>query len=65
LRHWRHLDEVEITITCNVKGFGQRLYAELFAVLIDKADFPGPDTFIDPWLVRCRCTGYAASLLGD
>jgi hypothetical protein len=46
-----------------VKGFGQRLYAELLAFFIDKTDFPSTDTFIDPGLVRCRCTGYAASLL--
>jgi hypothetical protein len=63
LRHGRHFHEIKITFTGNVKGFGQRLYAELLALFIDKTDFPSTDTFIDPGLVRCRCTGYAASLL--
>jgi hypothetical protein len=63
LRHGRDFDQVEILLTGNVEGFGQRLYAELFAFLIDKTDFPSADSFIDPGLVRCRCTGYAASLL--
>ena len=62
--HGSHFDEVEVLLACDAKGFGQRLYAQLRSLCVDEADFTGPDTFIYPWLVRGRGTGYAASLLG-
>jgi hypothetical protein len=63
LGHGRDFDKVKVFVSSDVKGFRQRLYAELLTVFIDKSDLPSTNSIIDPWLVRGRCTGYAASLL--
>jgi len=42
----RDLDEVERTLTGHLKGLEGGHDAELFAVLVDDADFAGADTFV-------------------
>ena len=58
----RHLDEIEVELTGDVEGLGQRLDAELSPVGIDEADLPSPDAIVDLGLVIDRRSYLGISL---
>jgi hypothetical protein len=45
-----------------LKGFGQGLYPELFAIRVDETNLACPNAVVDPDIATIRC-GYPASLL--
>jgi hypothetical protein len=58
-----HLDEVEVLISRNCEGFGQRLYPDLRAVGSDETYFSSSDAIVDPGLVATGQRGYLGSVL--
>jgi hypothetical protein len=59
----RDLDEVEILLSRDGKGFRQRLYPNLVAVGSDKSYLASSNAIVDPGLVCTRQRGYLGSVL--
>jgi hypothetical protein len=57
-----HLDQIEVELTGDVEGLGQRFDAELGPVGIDEADLPSPDAIVDLGLVVDRRSYLGISL---
>ena len=58
VRHWRHLDEIEVLLTGEGERIWQILDSKLAAVCTDEANLTGADAIVVP-VLRClrRCYG--------